>query len=63
MKHEMIVDVPIAITLVSDDDLLNELNRRGQLVKWARKSTAEPSNLGRSFVSPSTDVEHWDCRK
>jgi len=63
MKHEMIVDVPIAITLVSDDDLLNELNRRGQLVKWARKPSPEPNSLGRSFVSPSTDVENWDCRK
>ena len=63
MNTNVKIEVPVPITMVSDQDLIDELNRRGQLVKWARKATPEPSNLGRSFVSPTTNVETWDLRK
>ena len=29
--------VPVAITMVSDQALINELNRRDKMVKWSRK--------------------------
>ena len=63
MNNKVQVQVPVPITMISDQALLDELNRRHQLVKWARKAIPEPSNLGRSFVSPSTMQETWDCRK
>jgi hypothetical protein len=63
MNTNVRIEVPVPITMLSDEDILAELNRRGQLVKWARKATPEPSNLGRSFVSPTTNVETWDLRK
>ena len=63
MNTNVTIEVPVPITMVSDQELIDELNRRGQLVKWARKAIPEPSNLGRSFVSPSTMQETWDCRK
>ena len=56
------IEVPIPLTMVSDQELIGELNRRQRLVKWARQAIKEPSNLGRSMVSPSCDVENWDCR-
>ena len=31
------VQVPVAITMVSDQALINELNRRDKMVKWSRK--------------------------
>jgi len=49
------------LALAADQDLVDELNRRNVLVKWARKSPAKPSNLGRSFISPSCKIENWDC--
>jgi hypothetical protein len=63
MNTNVTIEVPVPITMVSDQELIDELNRRGQLVKWARKAIPEPSNLGRSFVSPSCVVEEWDCRE
>jgi|TARA_R110000772_G_scaffold185573_1_gene296709 hypothetical protein len=57
------VQVPVPITMVSNQDLIDELNRREVLVKWARKAIPEPNNLCRSFVSPSCSVEEWDCRE
>ena len=57
------VQVPVPITMVSDQDLIDELNRREAKVKWARKAIPEPDNRGRSFMSPSCVVEEWDCRK
>jgi hypothetical protein len=53
----------VPITMVSNQDLIDELNRREVLVKWARKAIPEPNNLCRSFVSPSCSVEEWDCRE
>tara|TARA_R110000782_G_scaffold189592_1_gene279488 strand:- start:1647 stop:1877 length:231 start_codon:yes stop_codon:yes gene_type:complete len=55
--------VQVPITMVSNQDLIDELNRREVLVKWARKAIPEPNNLCRSFVSPSCSVEEWDCRE
>lgn len=57
------VQVPVPITMLSDEDIVAELNRRQVLIKWARKAIPEPDNRGRSFVSPSCVVEEWDCRK
>ena len=31
------VQVPVAITMVSDQALINEINRRDNMVKWSRK--------------------------
>jgi len=31
------VQVPVPITMVSDQALINELNRRDKMVKWSRK--------------------------
>lgn len=49
------------LAYASDQELVDELNRREALVKWARKALAPPSNLCRSFASPSCKVENWDC--
>ena len=57
------MQVPVPITMVSDQDLIDELNRREAKVKWARKAIPEPDNRGRSFASPSCKQETWDCRK
>mgnify|MGYP003632664260 FL=1 len=57
------VQVPVPITMVSDQDLIDELNRREAKVKWARKAIPEPDNRGRSFASPSCKQETWDCTK
>jgi len=35
------VQVPVPITMVSDQALINELNRRDKLVKWSRNATQE----------------------
>lgn len=56
------VDVPVPVTMLSDQELINELSRRLVLVKWSRDSAKKRTVLGRSFVSPSCVVEEWDCR-
>ena len=63
MNNKVQVQVPVPITMLSDDEIIAEINRRGAKVKWARKAIPEPDNRGRSFVSPSCVVEEWDCRK
>jgi hypothetical protein len=63
VNNKVQVQVPVPITMLSDEDILSELNRRQVLIKWARKSIPEPDNRGRSFASPSCVVEEWDCRK
>jgi hypothetical protein len=35
------VQVPVPITMLSDQDILAELNRRNLLIKWSRKATQE----------------------
>ena len=63
MNTKVQVQVPVPITMLSDEDIVAEINRRQILIKWARKAIPEPSNRGRSFVSPSCKVETWDCRE
>lgn len=55
------VEVQALLATASDQELLDTLNDRGRQVKWVKRPIPEPSNLGRSFVSPSCDVENWDC--
>ena len=43
-KVQVQVQVPVPITMVSNQDLIDELNRREVLVKWARKAIPEPNN-------------------
>ena len=47
-KVQVQVQVPVPITMQSDEDLLNELNRRGKLVKWVRKALKEPCKPAQS---------------
>lgn len=63
MNNKVQVQVPVPITMLSDEDILSELNRRQVLIKWARMPIPKPDNKGRSFVSPSCSVEEWDCRE
>jgi hypothetical protein len=37
MNNKMQVQVPVPITMLSDQAIINELNRRNKLIKWARK--------------------------
>jgi hypothetical protein len=48
MTYKVQVQVPVPITMQSDEDLLNELNRRGKLVKWVRKALKEPCKPAQS---------------
>lgn len=50
------------LTYASDQQLVDEISRRKRLLNWLQKSVKTPRNLTRSFVSPSTTVETWDCR-
>jgi hypothetical protein len=63
MNTNVRIEVPVPITMLSDEDIVAEINRRHILIKWARKPIPKPDNRGRSFVSPSCVVEEWDCRK
>jgi len=62
VNNKVQVQVPVPITMLSDADIVAELNRRKVLIKWARKALKEPSNLGHNHWSPSCKVENWDCR-
>jgi hypothetical protein len=37
MNNKVQVQVPVPITMLSDQAIINELNRRNKLIKWARK--------------------------
>ena len=37
MNNKLQVQVPVPITMLSDQAIINELNRRNKLIKWARK--------------------------
>jgi hypothetical protein len=63
MNTKLQVQVPVPITMLSDADIVAEINRRQILIKWARKAIPEPDNRGRSCVSPSCKQETWDCTK
>jgi len=51
-----------ALSTSTDEEILTELKRRGQKLKFSRQGLPEPSNLGRPCWSQSCDVENWDCR-
>lgn len=52
----------IALTSSTDQEILDELQRRGQKLKFSRQGLPQPSNLGRPCWSQSCNVENWDCR-
>ena len=37
MNNKLQVQVPVPITMLSDADIVAEINRRNLLIKWARK--------------------------
>jgi len=37
MNNKLQVQVPVPITMLSDEDIVAEINRRNLLIKWARK--------------------------
>ena len=51
-----------ALSTSTDQEILAELKRRGQALKFSRQGLPEPSNLGRPCWSISCDVENVDCR-
>ena len=60
------VQVPVPITMVSNQDLIDELNRREVKVKWARivmSPNSKPKDRVKLGLSPSTIIEEMDCRK
>jgi|TARA_B110000305_G_scaffold128536_1_gene143812 hypothetical protein len=60
------VQVPVPITMVSNQDLIDELNRREAKVKWARivmSPNSKPKDRVKLGLSPSTIIEEMDCRK
>ena len=66
MNKSVKIEVPVPITMVSDQSLVDELNRRGAKVKWARKvmpPNSQPKDRVKLGLSPSTMIEEMDCRK
>ena len=66
MNNKVQVQVPVPITMLSDDEIIAEINRRGAKVKWARKvmpPNSQPKDRVKLGLSPSTKIEEWDCRK
>lgn len=59
------IAVPVLLATASDQQLLDQLNRNGQQVKWSRPQThGQPLKIKdwvKLGVSPSTDVEEIDC--
>ena len=51
-----------ALSTSTDQEILAELKRRGQALKFSRQGLPQPSNLGRPCWSQSCNVENWDCR-
>ena len=56
--------MPIPITMLSDEQILAEINRRQLLIKWARKPAkaqeSKPKDWVKLGLSPSTIVEDWN---
>jgi len=59
------IEVPALLATASDQQLLDQLNRRGQQVKWVRPQThGQPPKIKdwvKLGVSPSTVVKEIDC--
>ena len=64
MNTSVIIEVPIPITMLSDEQILSEINRRQLLIKWARKPAkaqeSKPKDWVKLGLSPSTIVEDWN---
>jgi hypothetical protein len=64
MNTSVIIEVPIPITMLSDEQILAEINRRHLLIKWARKPAkaqeSKPKDWVKLGLSPSTIVEDWN---
>ena len=64
MNTSVIIEVPIPITMLSDEQILAEINRRHLLIKWARKPAKAQESKSKDWVklglSPSTIVEDWN---
>ncbi len=64
MNTSVIIEVPIPITMLSDEQILSEINRRHLLIKWARKPAksqeSKPKDWVKLGLSPSTIVEDWN---
>jgi len=66
VNNKVQVQVPVPITMVSNQDLIDELNRREAKVKWARivmSPNSKPKDRVKLGLSPSTIIEEMDCRK
>jgi|TARA_R110001606_G_scaffold104326_1_gene227837 hypothetical protein len=65
MNNKVQVQVPVPITMLSDQAIINELNRRDAKVKWTKNTLTEckPKDRVKLGLSPSTKIEEWDCRK
>jgi|TARA_B110000240_G_scaffold12820_1_gene13350 hypothetical protein len=66
MNNSVTIEVPVPITMVSDQELIDELNRREAKVKWARivmSPNSKPKDRVKLGLSPSTIIEEMDCRK
>jgi len=63
MNTKVQVQVPVPITMLSDEDIVAEINRRQILIKWARKPAkaqeSKPKDWVKLGLSPSCIVEDW----
>ena len=64
MNNKLQVQVPVPITMLSDEDIVAEMNRRNLLIKFARKPAksqeSKPKDWVKLGLSPSTIVEDWN---
>jgi len=64
MNNKLQVQVPVPITMLSDEDIVAEINRRNLLIKFARKPAkakeSKPKDWVKLGLSPSTIVEDWN---
>ena len=64
MNNKLQVLVPVPITMLSDADIVAEINRRNLLIKFSRKPAkaqeSKPKDWVKLGLSPSTIVEDWN---
>ena len=64
MNTNVRIEVPVPITMLSDEDIVAEINRRNLLIKFARKPAksqeSKPKDWVKLGLSPSTIVEDWN---
>jgi excisionase family DNA binding protein len=62
MNNSVKIEVPVPITMVSNQDLIDELNRREAKVKWARivmSPNSKPKDRVKLGLSPSTIIDEY----